>query len=1181
MSIQSFIHEAGVATLFGVGASLVLSVLAWREMAACAHTKRLAFDLAQDGNQLISALRQAELDQQDLEAFSRSVLNSLTAHVAVLDQQGAIVAVNQAWRRFGEANGAPESAMSPLGVNYPQVCLSSVVGPSGEVAIAAHQGIRAVLDGTQSTFELEYPCHSPFEERWFSMSVTRLKGPSAGAVVSHHDITAIKLSQLAQQKLAEREEIYRTIVTQATESIAVIDMETRTIVEFNDATCAMLGYSRAELSMLRASDIRVDVEGDVTAEERVQQLYAVGSGDYDGYYRHKDGSVRTLHLRNKLIHSSGRKLLVTVMSDVTERKASEHAMKNQNAHLESVVSQRTDDLQRSAAQARSALIDLQQQQFVLDEHAIVSMCSLDGRITYCNQRFSQISGYSREELIGQDHAILNSGHHPHGFFKAMYETVARGEVWSGEICNRARDGHLYWVASTVAVFLGEDGRPREYIAVRTDITERMKSGQALSQSVATLNATLEATSEGILVVSRDGRLERWNQKFIDLWNMPISFLDGQERLVGLAHMMAQVIDATVVQARIKELYAHPQDSSVDLLHLIDGRTFLRHSQPQRIGNDIVGRVWSFADITEQRKSEQAALTAAQTKAAFLANMSHEIRTPMNGVIGMVDILMQSSLAPEQRRMLDTIHNSAQALLHIINDILDFSKIEADKLEVESVPTHLREVVEGSALLVVSAVGAKGVDLTVFVAPELPHWIACDPTRLRQVLINLLGNAAKFTRIRDGQAPRIMLFVEPCNLADARAGVRFRVTDDGIGMSEQMLAKLFQPFSQADASTARKFGGTGLGLSISRRLVELMGGTISVKSTEGAGSEFEVTLPLHGARSDSMPVFEPRLEGVHVLGVTRDEASHRIIVAYCGAAGARVAMVPDLAAARHYLQQTTPAGPTVVMLGPIVTTPTDALELPAGVGVVRMVRRNSQAFAGDIRLNVRPALYIDMLQAVAIASGRLTAPETPHQSPATSAAAPAALEVEDARRCGRLILVAEDNETNRDVIQEQLRLLGYTCEMAEDGAIALNMWGSGHYALLLTDCHMPDMDGFELTQAIRQGEAPGTRMPIIAITADAMEGSSGYCREMGMDDYLSKPMRLNELGPMLAKWMPLPDVAAYRSDRLGALHQPGQTGHTDQGAQARTHSGVVGVEPLHLVGAHQILLDATGVNGAQG
>ena len=295
----------------------------------------------------------------------------------------------------------------------------------------------------------------------------------------------------------------------------------------------------------------------------------------------------------------------------------------------------------------------------------------------------------------------------------------------------------------------------------------------------------------------------------------------------------------------------------------------------------------------------------------------------------------------------------------------------------------------------------------------------------------------------------------------------------------------------------------------------------------------------------------------------------------------MAMVPDLAAARHYLQQTTPAGPTVVMLGPIVTTPTDALELPAGVGVVRMVRRNSQAFAGDIRLNVRPALYIDMLQAVAIASGRLTAPETPHQSPATSAAAPAALEVEDARRCGRLILVAEDNETNRDVIQEQLRLLGYTCEMAEDGAIALNMWGSGHYALLLTDCHMPDMDGFELTQAIRQGEAPGTRMPIIAITADAMEGSSGYCREMGMDDYLSKPMRLNELGPMLAKWMPLPDVAAYRSDRLGALHQPGQTGHTDQGAQARTHSGVVGVEPLHLVGAHQILLDATGVNGAQG
>ena len=438
------------------------------------------------------------------------------------------------------------------------------------------------------------------------------------------------------------------------------------------------------------------------------------------------------------------------------------------------------------------------------------------------------------------------------------------------------------------------------------------------------------------------------------------------------------------------------------------------------------------------------------------------------------------------------------------------------------PTHLREVVEGVAQLIVTSMGAKKIDLTVFVSPELPLWIYCDPTRLRQVLLNLLGNAVKFTQIRERQLPRVVLRVDPVVAADGQPAVRLRVIDDGIGIEPQMLEMLFQPFAQADASTARRFGGTGLGLSITQRLVELMGGHISVQSTLGEGSEFSVELPLQAAPPDGMPVYEPTLQGIEVICVTRDTLSVEIIQAYCSTAGAQVTMMPDLAAARQCIAQTPRTGPTVVMLGPVVTTSTAELGLPAGVGVVRMVRRDSGAFADDIRLKVRPAFYVDLLQAVATASGRLVEPDgdsiARDYSRKASTPVPG---VEQALLKRQLILVAEDNETNRDVIGEQLRLLGYAAEMAHDGAQALAMWRTGRYAMLLTDCHMPNMNGFDLTEVIRNEESANARLPIIAITAGAMAGEVQYCIERGMDDYLLKPLRITKLSEMIARWMPRP------------------------------------------------------------
>ena len=1146
VSLTIYHRSADTSPLVGIVASLVFAVFAWRTALVLTRKDAVELGLSLDVDRLRTVVRQVDSDLRASEDFNREVLDSLAEHVAVLDQQGVIVAVNRAWRLFGQENGASGSDASSLGVNYLDLCAGVNFGAPLDDACAALAGIRAVLANAQSVFSLEYPCHAPHKSRWFRMNVTPLHGARGGAVVSHQDVTTAKLMQI---HLAEREAIYRTIVTQASEAISLADLERDVFVEFNPAACAMLGYSREEFSRLRVSDIRTGSDAAIPVNERLQLVQAKGQGEYEAHFRHKDGSVRDIHIRYSALELSERRLVVAVSSDITQRKADERSLSTQRLHLEDLVQLRTNDLQISTDLAHQALKALKQQKFVLDEHAIVSMCSIDGSITYCNERFSQISGYSHAELIGRDHAIVNSGYHPGGFFKAMYDTIRSGKAWHGEICNRAKDGHLYWVDSTVAAFLAEDGTPLEYIAVRTDITERKRYEGELSTSLSMLNATLDSTAEGILVVDSSGQLSRWNQKFITLWNMPHEFLEGQDRVKGMNHMLAQVAQPEVFIARIKELYAHPEESSTDMVALADGRTFKRNSQPQKIGTDVVGRVWSFADITDQIVAEQAAIAASQAKSAFLANMSHEIRTPMNGVVGMVDILQQTPLQPEQQRMVDTIHASSLALLQIINDILDFSKIEAGKLSVESLPTHLRDVVESVAQLIVTSMGAKKIDLTVFVSPELPHWIYCDPTRLRQVLLNLLGNAVKFTQVRERQVPRVVLRVDPVVAANGQPAVRLRVIDDGIGIEPQMLGKLFRPFAQADASTARRFGGTGLGLSITQRLVELMGGHISVQSTLGEGSEFSVELPLQAASPDGMPVYEPTLQGVEVICVTRDALSIEIMQSYCRAAGAQITMMPDLEAARQGLATTHRTGSTVVMLGPLVTTPTAELGLPAGVGVVRMVRRDSGAFADDIRLKVRPAFYVDIVQAVATASGRLIAPEGDSLARDYSRKPnKAVLGVEEALIKRQLILVAEDNETNRDVIGAQLRLLGYASEMAHDGAQALAMWRTGRYAMLLTDCHMPNLNGFELTDAIRNEESANARLPVIAITAGAMSGELQRCIEHGMNDYLPKPLRMKALGEMIDKWMPRPIESLHAA---GALPQTGTT--TPPAPQLQAHA----------------------------
>ena len=318
-------------------------------------------------------------------------------------------------------------------------------------------------------------------------------------------------------------------------------------------------------------------------------------------------------------------------------------------------------------------------------------------------------------------------------------------------------------------------------------------------------------------------------------------------------------------------------------------------------------------------------------------------------------------------MLGTIHRSSLALLQILNDILDFSKIEAGKLEVESVPVHLREVAEGVAQLLVSLPGTQA-EVSLYVSTALPVWVLSDQTRLRQVLLNLLGNAIKFSAKHSRADAEVSLSVTPCVLANGDAGVRFNVVDNGIGMAPEVVAKLFQPFTQADESTARKFGGTGLGLSICQRLVELMGGGVTVRSTLGAGSVFTVELPLREAPAEYAFPAEPRLDGLQVLLVTDNTFGIPVRTEYCLHAGAQVSVVPDIDAAREYLTHSPSGKEWVALVDKSVTRPTAELGLPAAAKVVREAKRGSQDYPNDIVLSVRPMLRRDLRMAYPFRAG---------------------------------------------------------------------------------------------------------------------------------------------------------------------------------------------------------------------
>ncbi len=763
------------------------------------------------------------------------------------------------------------------------------------------------------------------------------------------------------------------------------------------------------------------------------------------------------------------------------------------------------------------------------QHAVES--TVTDEVSSVNQHATDAFGYDSSET---GRSILDEYKDPRQRIELVerLKREDRVEEYEVEISNAA--GGTTWALLSAKMFRYQDHDA--VLVISQNIDARKQLEQELAETDRRLRAALDNMSSGIFMVDRDLKLQVFNDLFQRYYEIPD----------GVIQKEAPIRDVIAIRAKrgdygpgdpeelIRERIAGYDDPSITWIEdMLPGGHVL---ELRRARTDDGGVVAIFNDITERKRAAEElerarddAEAATRAKDAFLATMSHEIRTPMNGVIGMVDLLAQTRLDEDQHQMIGTVRDSAFLLLTVINDILDFSKIEAGKMAIEAIPVSIRDIVEGVGETLAPTANTKGLRLETYVDPKIPDAVMGDQVRLRQILFNLGGNAVKFTA--EGH---VLMRADLMPSSDENmATLRFQVVDSGIGIPEEVQNDLFKAFTQAEESTTRKFGGTGLGLSICNRLIDMMGGTIEVESVLGEGSAFTVTVGLPFDRTSTVKSDGHDLSGLNALLAVGAEDMRGLMPNYLTHWNAEVTATGDIDKIEGLLAEAEGRGESfdVVVLSAAWSHARqieviNSVQGSQGLADIRFVVLTPTRLTAELReientvfVESRPLRRAAFIEGVAAAVGRAS-PEVEYDSDHIVLSEGSAPTIDEAVERGQLILVAEDNAINQRVMRLHLDRLGYAAELAEDGQEALTMWRSGRYGLVLTDCHMPNLDGFELTDAIRTSEKEaGARVPIVAITANALQGEIDRCLEAGMDDYLAKPVELAQLGRMIAKWMP--------------------------------------------------------------
>ncbi len=836
----------------------------------------------------------------------------------------------------------------------------------------------------------------------------------------------------------------RLLLASAGEGICGIDINGITTF-VNPAADKMLGYTTGELlgKNLHALTHHTKPDGQTYPNHECPIFMTCKDGTVhqgnDEFFYRKDGSAIPVSYSSQPIVDKGRIVgAVVCFSDITEYKKAEEIIRKISAAVE---------------QSPVATV----------------ITDISGVIEYVNPKFTEVTGYTLAEAMGQNPRILKSGEFPSDGYKKLWETILAGNVWRGEFHNKKKNGELFWEHASISPIRDDRGVITSIVAVKEDITERKHNEKMLRESQERLRLAKEEA-------------ERLNN-----------------------HLQQQTIFA-------KEMATQAQ-------------------------------------------------IASAAKSEFLANMSHEIRTPMNGVIGMTGLLLDTELNDEQRRYAEIVRSSGESLLCLINDILDFSKIEANKLDLEMLDFNLSSLLDDFASTLAMRAHEKGLELLCSADLDVPTMLRGDPGRLRQILNNLTGNAIKFTQ--GGEVAIQVSLEEGAGDREQGAGeqeageqetvlLRFSVRDSGIGIPKNKIGLLFDKFSQVDASTTRQYGGTGLGLAISKQLTELMGGEAGVDSEEGKGSEFWFTARFGKQAEDAYmeSTLPGNLQNVRVLIVDDNATNCEILYTRLASWGMRPSVAQEgpvaLQILYRALDEKDPFRIAVIdmqMPGMDGETLGRIIQADKRMNDIRMVMLTSLGMRGDARrleeigfvaYATKPIRHQELKAVLSLAMGDRS--KSTQRPIATRHTARETLNL--FAGCKARILLAEDNITNQQVALGILKKLGLRADAVANGAEALNALKTLPYDLVLMDVQMPEMDGIEATKIIRNYELGITNkaqtddspslfairnssfgIPIIAMTAHAMQGDRQLCIEAGMNDYITKPVSPQSLAEVLDKWLP--------------------------------------------------------------